>query len=124
MPRLPWTPDGNFLALRADLVGNVGAHTVSFVPLSNGPRLLPSVYTILACHARIRGVLTNTVPTGPYRGAGRPEAMHVVERLIDMAAADMGLDRIGCAAAATLFRPTGFPTKTRWGPPTTAASSR
>ncbi len=86
--------DGNFLALRADLVGNVGAHTVSFVPLSNGPRLLPSVYTIPACHARIRGVLTNTVPTGPYRGAGRPEAMHVVERLIDMAAADMGLDRI------------------------------
>jgi carbon-monoxide dehydrogenase large subunit len=86
--------EGNFLALRADLVGNVGAHTVSFVPLSNGPRLLPSVYTIPACHARIRGVLTNTVPTGPYRGAGRPEAMHVVERLIDMAAADMGLDRI------------------------------
>mgnify|MGYP003667726150 CR=1 FL=1 len=86
---------GRFLALRADLVGNLGAHTVSFVPLSNGPRLLPSVYDIGACYARIRGVRTNTVPTGPYRGAGRPEAMHVVERLIDMAAADLGVDRIG-----------------------------
>ncbi|MFT5486008.1 MAG: carbon-monoxide dehydrogenase large subunit [Paracoccaceae bacterium] len=86
--------DGNFLALRADLVGNLGAHTVSFVPLSNGPRLLPSVYRLGAAYARIRGVLTNTVPTGPYRGAGRPEAMHVIERLIDMAAARMGVDRI------------------------------
>lgn len=86
--------DGNFLALRADLVGNLGAHTVSFVPLSNGPRLLPSVYRMRAGYARIRGVLTNTVPTGPYRGAGRPEAMHVIERLIDMAAADMKIDRI------------------------------
>jgi aerobic carbon-monoxide dehydrogenase large subunit len=86
--------DGNFLALRADLIGNLGAHTVSFVPLSNGPRLLPSVYRMDAGYARIRGVLTHTVPTGPYRGAGRPEAMHAIERLIDMAAADMKIDRI------------------------------
>lgn len=86
--------DGGFLALRVDLIGNLGAHTVSFVPLSNGPRLLPSVYRMQAGYARIRGVLTNTVPTGPYRGAGRPEAMHVIERLIDMAAADMNIDRI------------------------------
>ena len=85
---------GNFLALRADLVGNVGAHTVSFVPLSNGPRLLPSVYRLATCYARIRGVLTNTVPTGPYRGAGRPEAIHTIERLIDMAAEKTGIDRI------------------------------
>ena len=86
--------DGKFLALRADLVGNLGAHTVSFVPLSNGPRLLPSVYRLKASYARIRGVLTNTVPTGPYRGAGRPEAMHTIERLIDMAAAKTGIDRV------------------------------
>ena len=86
--------DGNFLALRADLVGNLGAHTVSFVPLSNGPRLLPSVYRLRAGYARIRGVLTHTVPTGPYRGAGRPEAMHVIERLIDIAAAELDIDRI------------------------------
>ena len=86
--------DGRFLALRADLIGNVGAHTVSFVPLYNGPRLLPSVYRMDAAYARIRGVLTNTMPTGPYRGAGRPEVMHVTERLIDMAAAETGIDRI------------------------------
>ena len=86
--------DGNFLALRADLVGNIGAHTVSYVPLSNGPRLLPSVYRMDASYARMRGVLTNTVPTGPYRGAGRPEAMHTIERLIDMAARELCFDRI------------------------------
>ncbi len=86
--------DGRFLALRADIIGNIGAHTVSFVPLYNGPRLLPSVYRMDAAYARIRGVLTNTMPTGPYRGAGRPEAMHVTERLIDMAAAATGIDRI------------------------------
>jgi carbon-monoxide dehydrogenase large subunit len=55
---------------------------------------LPSVYRLGAGYARIRGVLTNTVPTGPYRGAGRPEAMHVIERLIDMAADKLDIDRI------------------------------
>ncbi|MEX2453774.1 MAG: xanthine dehydrogenase family protein molybdopterin-binding subunit [Rhodospirillaceae bacterium] len=106
--------DGAFLALRADLVGNVGAHTVSFVPLSNGPRLLTSVYRIGAAHARIRGVLTNTVPTGPYRGAGRPEAMHVIERLIDMAAADLGIDRIELRRRNLIPRD-GFPYRTAVG---------
>ncbi len=86
--------EGRFLALRADLVGNLGAHTVAFVPLANGPRLLPSIYRMDASYSRIRGVLTNTVPTGPYRGAGRPEVMHVVERLIDMAALETGMDRL------------------------------
>ena len=102
---------GEFLALRADLVGNLGAHTVSFVPLSNGPRLLPSVYRLGACHARIRGVLTNTVPTGPYRGAGRPEAMHVIERLIDMAAEKLGIDRIALRRR-NLIAEDGFPATT------------
>ncbi len=87
--------EGGFLGLRADLIGNLGAHPVSFVPLANGPRLLSSVYRIGAIHARVRGALTNTVPTGPYRGAGRPEVMHAVERLIDIAAAETGFDRIG-----------------------------
>lgn len=86
--------NGKFLAVRAELIGNLGSHTVSFVPLSNGPRLLTSVYNIEACYARIRGVLTNTVPTGPYRGAGRPEAIHVTERLIDIASMKIGIDRI------------------------------
>ncbi|MGB0629816.1 MAG: xanthine dehydrogenase family protein molybdopterin-binding subunit [Alphaproteobacteria bacterium] len=106
--------DGNFLALRADLVGNLGAHTVSFVPLSNGPRLLPSVYRMKACYARIRGVLTNTVPTGPYRGAGRPEAMHTIERLIDMAAEKMRIDRIELRRR-NLISPDDFPAENPMG---------
>ena len=85
--------DGKFLALRADLVGNVGAHTV-FVPLSNGPRLLSSYSDESQLQRRDTWRLTNTVPTGPYAGAGRPEAMHTIERLIDMAAAKTGIDRV------------------------------
>lgn len=86
--------DGRILALRAELLGNVGAHTVTFVPLFNGYRVLTSVYDIPAAYAEVCGVLTNTVPTAPYRGAGRPEAMHVIERLLDMAARRLKLDRL------------------------------
>jgi len=85
--------DGRILALRAELLGNVGAHPVTFVPLFNGYRVLTSVYDIPAAYAELCGVLTNTVPTAPYRGAGRPEAIHVIERLLDMAARRLKLDR-------------------------------
>ncbi|NKB19250.1 MAG: molybdopterin-dependent oxidoreductase [Alphaproteobacteria bacterium] len=86
--------DGEFLAVRVDHLGNVGAHTMSFVPLANGVRLVTSIYDIPNAYVRVRGVLTNTLSTGPYRGAGRPEAMFNIERLIDEAAAAIGLDRI------------------------------
>ena len=86
--------DGKFLAIRVDHIGNVGAHTMSFVPLANGARLVTSIYDIAAAHVRVRGVLTNTASTGPYRGAGRPEAMFNIERLIDEASVVTGLDRI------------------------------
>lgn len=86
--------DGNFLAVRVDHLGNVGAHTMSFVPLANGVRLVSSIYDIPNAYVRVRGVLTNTLSTGPYRGAGRPEAMFNIERLIDETAAATGLDRI------------------------------
>jgi carbon-monoxide dehydrogenase large subunit len=86
--------DGRILALRAVLLGNIGAHTVTFVPLFNSYRVLTSVYDIPAAYAELCGVLTNTVPTAPYRGAGRPEAIHVIERLLDMAARRLKLDRV------------------------------
>ncbi|MBK19287.1 MAG: xanthine dehydrogenase [Rhodospirillaceae bacterium] len=85
---------GKFLAIRLDHLGNIGAHTMSFVPLANGVRLVTSIYDIPAAYVRVRGVLTNTLPTGPYRGAGRPEAMFNIERLIDEAATQIGMDRI------------------------------
>jgi len=86
--------DGRILALRAELLGNIGAHTVTFVPLFNSYRVLTNVYDIPAAYAELCGVLTNTVPTAPYRGAGRPEATHVIERLLDMAARRLKLDRV------------------------------
>jgi aerobic carbon-monoxide dehydrogenase large subunit len=86
--------DGHFLGLRGTNTSNVGAHTVSFVALVKGVELMSSVYNIPAAHFRARAVLTNTPPTNSYRSAGRPEAMFVIERLIDMAAAQCGFDRV------------------------------
>ena len=76
------------------MLGNAGAHPVSYVPLNNGYRIMTTVYDIPAAHVRIRAAFTNTMPTATYRGAGRPESHFVLERLIDMAAARLGIDRL------------------------------
>jgi carbon-monoxide dehydrogenase large subunit len=86
--------DGGFLALRAVNTSNVGAHTVSFIPLNKGMAVLPSLYHIPAAHVRGRAVLSHSSPTYPYRSAGRPEVMYVIERLIDLAARRHGFDRV------------------------------
>ncbi|HSF07715.1 MAG TPA: xanthine dehydrogenase family protein molybdopterin-binding subunit [Methylomirabilota bacterium] len=86
--------EGRFLALRGVNISNVGAHGVSFIPLAKGVGVLPSVYHIPAAALRGRGVLSNTAPTYPYRSAGRPEALFVLERVIDLAARQHGFDRV------------------------------
>ena len=86
--------DGRFLALRGSNISNVGAHTVSFVPLTKGVSVMSSVYRIPAASVRARAVMSNTPPTNPYRSAGRAEVMFVMERLIDLAAATHGFDRL------------------------------
>jgi carbon-monoxide dehydrogenase large subunit len=86
--------DGRILAMRSEQYGNLGAYPVSFAPLANGQRMAPTCYDIPAVLVETRGVLTNTVPTAPYRGAGRPEAHFAMERLLDLAAPKLGLDRI------------------------------
>ena len=85
--------DGTFLGLRATGTGNLGAYTASFVPLTKGTQLMTSLYRMPAM-VRARGVLSNRPSTAPYRSAGRPEAMFVIERLIDLAAQAHGFDRI------------------------------
>jgi carbon-monoxide dehydrogenase large subunit len=85
---------GRILGMRTGMLGNVGAHTVSYVPLANGYRVTTTVYDVPAAFVRARGVLTNTAPTAPFRGAGRPEAHFVIERLLDIAAPRLGLDRV------------------------------
>src|SRR5215469_7099350 len=84
--------DGKFLALRGTNISNVGAHTIAFVPLRKGLGQMSSVYDIPAVHFRGCAVLTNTPPTTPYRSAGRPEAVYIIERLVDLAADQLGVD--------------------------------
>ena len=86
--------EGNFLALRSSNLSNIGAHTVSWVPLTKGVELMTSVYRFPAAAARGRAVMSNTSPTCPYRSAGRPEVMFVLERLIDIAARRCGFDQV------------------------------
>src|SRR5436305_1560482 len=86
--------EGNFLALRADNLSNLGAYAASLVPLTKGTELMSSLYRIPVVTARARAVLSNTPPTAPYRSAGRPEVMYVIERLIDLTAREHGFDRV------------------------------
>lgn len=86
--------EGRILGYRVAMTGNVGAYTVSFVPMSNSYRIMTTVYDIPTISVDIRGAMTNTVPTVPYRGAGRPEAHYAIERLLDMAARRIGIDRV------------------------------
>ncbi len=89
--------EGRFLALRVRTIANLGAYISSdrnlLASFSNVVTLV-GVYTIPAAHVQVTGVLTNCNSTAPYRGAGRPEAIYVLERLIDDAARELGLDRL------------------------------
>jgi carbon-monoxide dehydrogenase large subunit len=86
-------PDGRIRGLRLSAFGNLGAYPVNFAPLQNYERIATGVYDVPVAHVRMFGVLTNTVPTVPFRGAGRPEATFTIERLLDIAAGRLGIDR-------------------------------
>ena len=89
--------DGKFLALRTKNWAGMGAYLntfAPFIPTGAGTKVLASVYGFQAIHAQVIGVLTHTVPVDAYRGAGRPESNYLVERLIDTAAREMGIDRV------------------------------
>jgi carbon-monoxide dehydrogenase large subunit len=86
---------GRFLGLRVDCLGNVGAYMTGvahFVFTTHISGCLPTVYDIPHAQVNTRCVFTNTLPTGPYRGAGRPEASYLMERVIDAAADKTGID--------------------------------
>jgi carbon-monoxide dehydrogenase large subunit len=80
--------DGKFLAMDVDLMGDMGAYLSTFGPYipHGGAGMLPGLYDIQAFHCRVRTVFTHTVPVDAYRGAGRPEAAYVIERLVDACA--------------------------------------
>ena len=84
--------DGRFLALRVTTWANLGAYLSNFapfIPTGAGTAMLAGVYRTPAIHVSVKGVLTNTVPVDAYRGAGRPEAIYLLERLIDVAAREL-----------------------------------
>ena len=83
-----------FIAMRATNISNVGARCVSLSPLSKGSGLIPGSYAIPATTLRAIAVFTNTMPTNAYRSSGRPEVTFAIERLVDAAAAQLGVDRI------------------------------
>ena len=88
---------GKILALRVASLANVGAYptgTGAAIQLRIGPWVQTSVYDIQTIDFHFKAVLTNTSPTAAYRGAGRPEAIHIMERLMDEAARQSGIDRI------------------------------
>jgi aerobic carbon-monoxide dehydrogenase large subunit len=108
---------GRFLALKHDVVAGLGAYLSAVsptVPTVGYAKMAPSVYAIPAMHIRVRGVFSNTAPTEAYRGAGKPEALFVLERLIDTAARAMGIDP-AVLRRRNLIRPTMMPYTTASG---------
>jgi carbon-monoxide dehydrogenase large subunit len=85
---------GKFLALHGAHLSNLGGYSSSIVPLRKGIGICSGLYRIPAAHYRAAAVLSNTMPTIPYRSAGRPEATFIIERLCDLAARVTGIDRI------------------------------
>jgi carbon-monoxide dehydrogenase large subunit len=99
---------GRFLALRATNISNAGARCVSLSPLSKGAGLITGSYAIPVATLRAMSVYTNTVPTQAYRSSGRPEMTFAIERLIDIAAAKIGMDRVSIRRR-NLVKPKAMP---------------
>jgi aerobic carbon-monoxide dehydrogenase large subunit len=87
---------GKILAVRAQALHSVGSYVTNagVVPVLCALRNIPSVYVVPAMLVMSKAIFTHTTPLGPYRGAGRPEAAYVIERLMDEAAAKLGLDPV------------------------------
>jgi carbon-monoxide dehydrogenase large subunit len=105
--------DGRILALRVHTLANVGAYasgTGVAIQLLIGPWVQTSVYDIQTIDFHFKAVLTNTATVGAYRGAGRPEAIYIMERLMDEAARQTGIDRVALRRL-NLIRPEQMPYK-------------
>jgi carbon-monoxide dehydrogenase large subunit len=91
--RLALDADHRFTALEIDMVCDMGAYLSAFAPYIPyvGAVMLPGVYDFPACFIRIAAAFTNTLPVDAYRGAGRPEAAYLIERLVDVAARELGI---------------------------------
>ena len=106
--------DGKFRGLRVRTLANMGAYLSTFAPaiptylhatLLSGPYVIPAIY------AEVKAIFTNTVPVDAVRGAGRPEATYLLERLVDQAARELGIDRVEIRRK-NLIQPDQFPYQT------------
>ncbi|MFY9820046.1 MAG: xanthine dehydrogenase family protein molybdopterin-binding subunit [Thermoanaerobaculia bacterium] len=111
---LALTADGHFRGLRVRTLANMGAYLSTFAPaiptylhgtLLSGPYVIPAIYV------EVKAIFTNTVPVDAVRGAGRPEATYLLERLVDKAARELGIDRVEIRRK-NLIQPDQFPYQT------------
>ena len=114
--RMALAEDGKFLAMDVDLIGDMGAYLSTFGPYipHGGAGMLPGLYDIQAFHCRVRTVFTHTVPVDAYRGAGRPEAAYVIERLVDACARKLGMTP-DAIRRKNFIQPKALPYKTATG---------
>jgi carbon-monoxide dehydrogenase large subunit len=106
--------EGRFLGLRVATLANMGAYLSTFapaVPTYLSATLLAGVYTTPAIHGQVKAIFTSTVPVDAYRGAGRPETTYLLERLVDVAARELGMDRLEIRRK-NFIRPDQFPYQT------------
>ncbi|AHG02500.1 carbon-monoxide dehydrogenase [Halobacterium sp. DL1] len=108
--------DGTIRGIRADTTANAGAYAVDVGPAiaASYGRLLPNAYDVPAVHCETTVVFTNTAPVHAYRGAGRPEAIYVTERLVDAAARELGVDPVALRRQ-NLVHADDFPHETATG---------
>ncbi len=114
---LAMTKDGDFMGLRVRTVASLGAYANQvgpLVPTMLYSRMLPGLYRIPAALAQVTGVFTNTVVTDAYRGAGRPEAAYVIERLVDQAARDLDVST-AALRERNYIKPADMPYQTAMG---------
>ncbi|MFO1351790.1 MAG: xanthine dehydrogenase family protein molybdopterin-binding subunit [Gammaproteobacteria bacterium] len=93
---LAFDRDHKIVGMRVETTANMGAYLslfAPFIPTMAAIKVLPGVYDVKTLHYRVKGVLTHTVPVDAYRGAGRPESIYVMERLIEKAARELKVDR-------------------------------
>ncbi len=114
--RMALAEDGKFLGMDVDLMSDMGAYLSTFGPYipHGGAGMLPGLYDIQAFHCRVRTIFTNTVPVDAYRGAGRPEAAYVIERLVDAAARKLGMT-VDAIRRKNFIPPRAMPYKTATG---------
>ncbi|MER3397429.1 MAG: carbon monoxide dehydrogenase [Chloroflexota bacterium] len=110
------TADGRLLGLKVESIYNLGAflQLSTAIPPLRTPVYCVGAYDIPNVRSRVTAVFTNTIPTGPYRGAGRPEAAFVAERLMDTVARELGLDPAE-VRRRNFIRPRQFPYRTATG---------